>query len=141
MIRILQMIGSLNVGGSQTLMLNIYRHIDRERMQFDFVLDHPDETWFAEDVKALGARIYTMPSFRGTNAGEIRRDWNNFFYTHPDYTVLHSHIRSYASLYLPVAKKHGLKTIIHSHNSSNGEGVSAVVKNVLQRPCATRPTF
>ena len=134
MIRILQMIGSLNVGGSQTLMLNIYRHIDRERMQFDFVLDHPDETWFAEDVKALGARIYTMPAFRGTNAAEIRRDWNNFFYTHPDYTVLYSHIRSYASLYLPVAKKHGLKTIIHSHNSSNGEGLSAVVKNVLQRP-------
>ena len=134
MIRILQMIGSLNVGGSQTLMLNIYRHIDRERMQFDFLLDHPDETYFAEDVKALGARIYTMPSFRGTNAGEIRRDWNNFFYTHPDYTVLHSHIRSYASLYLPVAKRHGLKTIIHSHNSSNGEGVTALVKNVLQRP-------
>ena len=134
MIRVLQMIGTLGVGGSQTLMLNLYRHIDRERMQFDFILDHPDGTYFAEDVKALGARIYTMPSFRGTNAGEIRRDWNNFFYTHPDYTVLHSHVRSYASLYLPIAKRHGLKTIIHSHNSSNGEGMSAVVKNLLQRP-------
>ena len=134
MIRILQMIGSLNVGGSQTLMLNIYRSIDREKMQFDFILDHPDETYFAEDVKALGGRIYAMPSFRGTNAGEIRRDWNNFFYTHPDYTVLHSHVRSYASLYLPVAKKHGLKTVIHSHSSSNGGGMTAAVKNALQLP-------
>ena len=134
MIRVLQMIGSLNVGGSQTMIMNIYRNIDRERMQFDFILDHPDETYFAEDVKALGARIYNMPVFRGTNAGEIRRDWDNFLRAHPDYKVLHSHVRSYASLYLPVAKKHGLKTIIHSHNTSTGTGLTATVKNVLQRP-------
>lgn len=134
MIRILQMIGSLNVGGSQTLMLGIYRNIDREKMQFDFILDHPDETYFAEDIKALGGRIYTLPVFRGTNAGEVRRDWNNFLYTHPEYHVLHSHVRSYASLYLPVAKKHGLKTIIHSHNTSNGSGMTAAVKDVLQKP-------
>ena len=74
MIRILQMIGSLNVGGSQTMILNIYRNIDREQMQFDFILDHPDETYFAGDVKALGGRIFTLPIFRGTNAGEVRRD-------------------------------------------------------------------
>ena len=134
MIRILQMIGSLNVGGSQTMILSIYRSIDRERMQFDFVLDHPDERYFAAEAEALGARIYTMPIFRGANAGEVRRDWNNFFYTHPEYTVLHSHVRSYASLYLPVARRHGLKTIIHSHNTSNGTGMTALVKDVLQRP-------
>ena len=134
MIRILQMIGSLNVGGSQTMILNIYRNIDREQMQFDFILDHPDETYFADDVRALGGRIFTLPVFRGTNAGEVRRDWNNFLYSHPDYHVLHSHVRSYASLYLPVAKKHGLKTIIHSHNISNGTGMTATVKDMLQKP-------
>lgn len=134
MIRVLQMLGSLNVGGSQTLMLGIYRSIDRAQIQFDIVLDHPDETYFAEDFKALGARIYTMPAFRGTNAGEIRRDWNNFFYTHPEYRVLHSHVRSYASLYLPIARAHGLKTIIHSHNTSNGSGAAALVKDALQKP-------
>ena len=134
MIRVLQMIGSLNVGGSQTMILNIYRSIDRTQIQFDFVLDHPDDTYFAEDVKALGGRIFTLSPFRGTNAGEVRRDWNNFFYTHPEYRVLHSHVRSYASLYLPVAKQHGVKTIIHSHNTSNGSGLSATVKAALQRP-------
>ena len=55
MVRILQMIGSLNVGGSQTMILNLYRNIDREKIQFDFVLDHPDERYFAADVEALMA--------------------------------------------------------------------------------------
>ena len=134
MIRILQMIGSLNVGGSQAMILNIYRNIDREQMQFDFILDHPDETYFAEEIKSMGGRIFSLPPFRGINAGEVRRDWNNFLYSHPDYHVLHSHVRSYASLYLPVAKSHGLKTIIHSHSSSNGSGMTATVKDVLQKP-------
>lgn len=134
MIRVLQMIGSLNVGGSQTMIMNIYRNIDRTKMQFDFVLDHPSETYFAEDVKALGAKIYTMPIFNGTNAAEVKREWNNFFYLHPEYKVLHSHVRSYASLYLPIAKKHGVKTIIHSHNTSNGSGAMAMAKNAMQYP-------
>ncbi len=134
MIRILQMIGSLNVGGSQTMLMNIYRNIDRERMQFDFVLDHPGERYFAADVEALGGRIYEMPGFTGRNAGEIRRAWDAFLTAHPEYRVLHSHVRSYASLYIPVAKRHGLKTIIHSHNTSNGFGARALMKRALQYP-------
>ena len=134
MVRVLQMIGSLNVGGSQTMVLNLYRNTDREKLQFDFVLDHPDERYFAADVEALGARIYSMPGFNGLNAGEIRRAWDAFLTEHPDYKVLHSHVRSYASIYLPVAKRHGMKTIIHSHNTSNGSGISAAAKQLLQRP-------
>ena len=134
MIRVLHMIASLDVGGSQTMMMNIYRNIDRDRLQFDFIIDHPGETWFAPEIERMGGRVYTLAGFHGTNAGEIRRDWNNFFYTHPEYRVLHSHSRSYASLYLPVAKKHGLKTIIHSHSTNSGSGVQGAVKAVLQLP-------
>ena len=34
-IRILHMIGSLGIGGSQTFIMNIYRKIDRNKVQFD----------------------------------------------------------------------------------------------------------
>ena len=133
MIRILHMIGALEMGGSQALVMNLYRHMDREQIQFDFVLDHPDRDDYAAEVKALGGRIYTMPGFHG-NVGEVRRAWDTFFTEHPEYKVLHSHVRSYASLYLPVAKKHGVKTTIHSHSTSNGSGLSALVKLGLQYP-------
>lgn len=134
MVRILQMIGSLNVGGSQTMILNLYRNIDRDKIQFDFVLDHPDERYFAADAEALGARIYSLPGFTGFNAHEVKKAWDAFLTEHPEHKVLHSHVRSYASLYLPVAKKHGLRTIIHSHNTSNGSGISSLVKHLMQKP-------
>lgn len=57
-----------------------------------------------------------------------------FFDAHPEYHVLHSHVRSYASIYFPIAKKHDIKTIVHSHSTSNGSGIKSVAKIILQYP-------
>ena len=130
--RILQVIGGLDNGGSQAMILNIYRKIDREKVQFDFIVDHPDEMYFASEVKALGGKIHIMPTFTGFNLQEILKAWNDFFITHPEYKIIHAHVRSYASIFLSIAKKHGLVTISHSHSTSSGKGLKAVVKNILQ---------
>lgn len=134
MIRVIHMIGSLNIGGSQTMIMNLYRKIDKEQIQFDFVIDHPNDLYFADEVKSMGGKIFVLPTFRGTNIRQIKKSWNQFFIDHPEYKILHSHVRSYASLYIPIAKKHGLKTIIHSHSTANGHGLSSIVKRVMQYP-------
>ncbi len=134
MIRILHMIGSLASGGSQTMIMNLYRNIDRNEMQFDFIVDHPEDMIFDEEIKSLGGKIYVFPTFKGYNIVEIRKAWTDFFNNHPEYKVLHSHVRSYASIYLPIAKKYGLKTVIHSHSTSNGTGFPAFVKQIMQYP-------
>lgn len=133
-IRILQMIGSLNVGGSQSMIINIYKAIDRDKVQFDFIIDHADHLYYKEILENMGAKIYTMPSFKGYNFSEIKKAWNSFFSIHSEYKVLHTHVRSYASVFLPVAKKYGVKTIIHSHSTSNGSGIMAIYKYMLQYP-------
>lgn len=132
--RVLHMIGTLETGGSQSFVLNIYRNIDRNKLQFDFIVDHPDMMDYEMEFKQLGARVFIMPMFNGRNIVEIRNAWVKFFESHHEYKVLHSHVRSYASIYLPIAKKYGLKTIIHSHSTSNGSGLIAVAKSVLQFP-------
>ena len=134
MIRILHMIGSLNIGGSQAMIMNLYRNIDREKIQFDFIIDHSDHLYFADEIKSMGGEIFVLPSFTGTNIVKIKRAWDDFFSNHSEYRILHSHVRSYASIYLPIAKKHGVKTIIHSHSTSNGKGISSIVKTIMQYP-------
>lgn len=134
MLRVLQMIGGLNIGGAQSLVMNLYEAIDREAVQFDFIIDEPEHTTFAEKVRSMGGNIYVLPKFNGKNLMAVRRAWDQFFRDHRGYRILHSHVRSYASLYLPIAKKHGLQTIIHSHNTSNGQGIAAVGKAMLQYP-------
>ena len=133
-VKVLEMIASLNYGGSQAMIVNLCRAMDRDKVQCDFIVDHPELMGMKDIVESLGSRIYIMPTFRGSNVSEVKKAWDRFFEEHPDYQILHSHSRSYASLYLPIAKKHGVKTIIHSHNTSNGKGFTAFVKNMLQRP-------
>lgn len=133
-IRVLQMIGSLNMGGSQTMIMNLYRKIDKGQIQFDFILDHEDGNFFVEEARALGARIFHMPIYNGKNFLTVKKAWTNFFIEHPEYKILHSHVRSYASLYLPIAKKYGVRTIIHSHSTSNGKGIKSFFKKILQFP-------
>ena len=133
-IRILHMIGSLNIGGSQSMIINLHKSIDRSKVQFDYIIDHSDQLYYANTVKELGGKIFEMPTFKGCNFFEIKKSWSNFFKAHPEYKILHSHVRSYASLYLPIAQKAGLKTIIHSHSTSNGKGISSVVKRIMQYP-------
>lgn len=134
MIRILHMIGSLNIGGSQAFILNIYRKIDRTQIQFDFVVDHEDQLYYKDEIQKMGGKIMFVPRFNGFNIVEVMKAWDMLFKEHPEYKVLHSHIRSYASIYLPVAKHHGVVTIIHSHSTSNGKGIEAFIKNCLQFP-------
>ena len=134
MIRVLQMVGSLNIGGSQTMLMNLYRNIDREQIQFDFVLDHPDQLYFADEVKALGGRIFTVPRFNGKNAVEVKKAWDALLTEHPEFDVFHTHVPSYASLFIPVVKRHGLKTIAHGHTATNGSGMTGLIKSVMQFP-------
>lgn len=133
-IRILQVLGRLDRGGAETMLMNLYRHMDRNRIQFDFVLHTREECDYCEEVRRLGGRIYSVPAFRGTNPIAYRAAWKRLFREHPEYRVLHSHIRSSAALYLGIAGKYGLITIIHSHNTSSGSGISAAVKNLMQLP-------
>ncbi len=133
-IRILQVIGSLNIGGSQTMIINLHKAIDRTRIQFDYICDKSDEMELRPIVESLGAKVYVLPAFNGLNLMEVVKAWDDFLINHPEYRILHSHVRSYASLYIPIAKKHGLKTIIHSHSTSNGTGFKAFGKKVLQFP-------
>lgn len=133
-IRVLQMIGTLGIGGSQSFVMNLYRNIDRNNIQFDFIVDHPNLDYYVNEIESLGGKVYYFPTFTGSNIVQVIKVWNQFFKEHPEYKIMHSHVRSYASIYIPIAKKYGLKTIIHSHSLSNGSGIKAMIKNILQFP-------
>ncbi len=133
-IRILQYIGSLNIGGSQTMIMNVYRNIDRKKIQFDFIIDRKNEKHFAKEIESLGGRVYVFDEyFNGKNYFKFKRQWTDFFKSHPEYKIIHCHVRSVASIVLKIAKKNGLKTICHSHSISNGKGMKGAAKRLLQK--------
>lgn len=133
-VRVLHVVGSMGIGGAETMVMNLYRQIDRQRVQFDFVVHTDQAGAYDGEIKSLGGRIYSCPRYRGVNHLSYRKWWKTFLRDHAEYKILHSHIRSTASLYLPIARKHGLVSIIHSHSTSNGKGIQAAFKDILQLP-------
>lgn len=133
-IRILQVFGIMNMGGAEAFIMNIYRNIDRSKIQFDFIVHSRTKGHYDDEIRSLGGRIYYVPKFNILNILKYTREWKKFFRENPNYKVVHSHIRSSASIFFPIAKKNGLKTIIHSHSISSGSGAAGVIKDVMQYP-------
>lgn len=133
-VKVLELLPGLNYGGSQAMIINLCSNIDYDLVQCDFIIDHGNLLDMKELVESFGANVYVMPSFKGLNIKEIIDSWNKFFYEHDDYDIIHCHIRSYAHIILRIARKHGLKIIIHSHNTSNGKGLANTIKTIMQYP-------
>lgn len=133
-IRVLQVLGGLEAGGAESFVMNLYRKIDKRNVQFDFVKHITHKGVFEDEIHQMGGKIYQCPQYTGKNHFAYCKWWDDFFEEHPEYHMIHGHVRSTAAIYLKIAKKHDLVTIAHSHSTSNGSGVSAMVKDLMQLP-------
>ena len=116
-IRILHVIGIMNRGGAETMIMNYYRTIDRTKVQFDFVENSFEPAVFDEEILSLGGRIFRCPHYNGKNHLTYVRWWKQFFRGHKgEFAAVHGHLGSTAAIYLSAAKKAGIYTIAHSHN-------------------------
>lgn len=132
-LRVLRVVGRMDRGGAETTIMNAYRLIERSKLQFDFIVHNEDNTAYKDEIIALGGRIYVMPRYNGLNHMRYVKAWNDFFREHKEYKLIHGHLMSTASIYLKIAKKHGLKTIAHSHAISFGYGFLAIIKRIMQK--------
>ena len=110
-----------NPGGVESVIMNYYRHLDRSKVQFDFLCNTEKPVAYEEEIKELGGTIYRVTA-RSINRSKFKEDMNKFFLEHAqEYSTIWVNICSLANIdYLKYAKKFGIKyRIIHSHNSQN----------------------
>ena len=117
-IRVLHVFMRMQCGGAENMIMNIYRNIDREKVQFDFLVHDPGKSFFDDEIKALGGRIFYVPRFRFINFFQYRKALLKFFSEHQrEFVAVHGHLGSSACIYLYAAKKYGIYAIAHSHNT------------------------
>ena len=57
-IRILQVVTYMGRGGLETMLMNYYRHMDRSRVQFDFLTHRQEKADYDDEIAQLGGKIY-----------------------------------------------------------------------------------
>ncbi len=118
-IRVLQVVVSMDVGGIETMLMNYYRNIDREKVQFDFLLHCKHKSYFEDEIEALGGKIFHGPTYHPKDLMKYKKFLKDFFAKHTEYKVVHSHIKFYGLYVLKAAKKAGVHMrIAHAHTAS-----------------------
>lgn len=126
--RILQISFDMSRGGAETLIMNIYRNIDRSKIQFDFLLHNKEKSAYEDEIAALGGRIYRIPRFFGYNKPSYDKNLEAFLLEHPEYTIIHDHLMDSATETFRIAKKLGRTTIAHSHITQDRFSIDNMIR-------------
>ena len=131
---VLHVVGRLDIGGAESRIMDLYRNIDREKVQFHFVQHTSDRCAFEEEVERLGGRVYHVPRFNVKNYFTYKKAWKGLFQTHSEIKVVQGHMTSTAAIYLPIAKKAGVEiTIAHARSAGVDPGLKGHLTRFLRR--------
>lgn len=118
--RVLQIFSSLDRGGAESRTVDIYRKIDRDKVQFDFLVTTPDiqHQHFTQEIKSLGGKVIEIKSWRKIGLLGYLRQWRELFKEN-NYPIAHAHLSLDSGIPLFFAWLHGVpKRIAHARSSS-----------------------
>lgn len=127
-IRILHIVTNMDRGGLETLLMNCYRHIDRNAVQFDFLVHRYPRAAYDDEIEELGGMIHRLPRLNPFSP-QYKKALYDFFKSHSEYKIVHCHLDCMSGIPLAVAKKCGVPVrIAHSHNSNQDHNWKYLLK-------------
>lgn len=125
-IRILHVLKSMDIGGIETYIMNMYRNIDREKYQFDFLLWTPNETYYESEIINLGGNIYKFGFSKNVLKNMV---YFNRFLKKNRYDVVHCHTHFYSGYFALASVNTKTKIFIsHMHSKSDNKGRGLIRK-------------
>lgn len=112
---VLHVVGKMDMGGTETLIMNILRSYDRSKYKMEVLVHDTSDSFFDDELNQLGIAVHYIKKFNGKNLFSYIHDLHSF-YRKNKFDIVHGHLSSSASIYLGIAKKYNMKTIAHSHS-------------------------
>lgn len=132
-IRILHIVTYMGRGGLETMIMNYYRHIDRSKVQFDFLVHRDFEADYDKEILDLGGKIYRISRLNPFSF-KYRKELNDFFKNHTEYEIVHVHQDCMSSIALKIAMKNNVPIrVAHSHSSSQNKNIKYLIKKYYMR--------
>jgi len=121
-LRVLHITEMLSAAGIESFIMNMYRNIDRNKVQFDFLVLRNQKEFYDDEVKKLGGRKYYVHSKKNNTWMRILDEANQIekFLKENHYDIVHIHYTTpLRAPYLLAAKKAGVGTrIYHAHSAA-----------------------
>lgn len=168
-IHVLHVLGGVGLGGAESRIMDLYRQMDREQIQFDFLVHDSavkngfrdagqtgdaatqqgknneyvrKPQFYDEEIQSMGGHIYVLPKFKVYNYFSYRKAVKAFFAAHREFRVVQGHMTSTAGIYLPIAKKAGIPvTVAHARNAGVVKGLKGLATRFFRRGLAKKADY
>ena len=129
---IAHIMGKWNGGGVESVVMNYYRNIDRNKIQFHFLCDEDSTDIPYEEIEKLGGKVIVIPPYQ--KLFKYQKELYRIFKKN-NYKIVHSHINALSVFPLRIAKKAKIPVrIAHSHSTSNKKEWKKNILKIILRP-------
>lgn len=131
-IRVLQIIGIVCGGGVESVIMNYYRNINRNKIQFDFVIDGYGKSLLDDEITSLGGKIYKVEPYK---KNILKYMWQIYrIIKDNNYQIVHSNMNTLSVFSLFAAWLAGAKIrIVHNHSTAvKSERLRSILKYILR---------
>ena len=135
-IRVLHVVGAMNLGGVESWLMALLRYADRAEIAMDFMVHTARPAAYDSEIRALGSRLHPCPS---VHRPSYIREFDKVLQRHGPYDVLHSHVHWFSGLTTTLARRRGIRLrIAHSHSNSSQAEAGASPWRALYRSLMRR---
>ncbi|MBR0131218.1 MAG: glycosyltransferase family 1 protein [Firmicutes bacterium] len=118
MLRVLHSVSNMARAGIETMLMNYYRQIDRDRIQFDFLANKPVPGEYDDEIRSMGGRVFVSPGLNPLHYPKYKRYVAELLHSDPDIKIVHAHNEAMGYYALQSAKDAGVRVrIAHAHNT------------------------
>lgn len=134
-IRVLQILGIVANGGVEAVIMNYYRNMNKNKIQFDFVVHNDADENYIKEILSMGAKVYKVTPYN-QNVFKFMYEIYHIIKSN-QYQIVHSNMNALSGFALLPAYLAGVKVrILHNHTTdSKEEKLRSLIKRVL-RPFA-----
>lgn len=127
-INILQVAGSMDRGGTEAFLMNVFRNINRERFNFVFLCFGDKKFDYEEEVALLGGKIIRVAHIKDIGTIKYIARIKNVI-ARENIDIVHAHTYYNSMFSMIAAKLSGVKVrITHSHFTESGPSQSVLKK-------------
>ncbi|TMW70546.1 glycosyltransferase family 1 protein [Alteribacter natronophilus] len=113
-LKVLHVVGAMNRAGTETMLMNVFRHMDRNKIMFDFVSYSSEEADYDREIISLGGRVIRLSKTYGI------MDLVHAMKTYGPYDVVHAHTLFHCGIANAAAAISGVKVrIAHAHTTDD----------------------
>lgn len=131
--RILEVVGSLRVGGQERIAASIIEHIDKDKFQVDYLVFNDVQSDNSEIVKNNHGKIICIEDAL-SNRFKIVQKLTKAMVENGPYDIVHSHGMFNNGYVMLAAKKAKIKCrIAHSHSSNDGKDTKSIIYKLYKK--------